>query len=171
MLLDAKQRSAVLTIFRRVLLLWLFMFWQGGFMFYGAVVIPIGSSVLGSDLDQAFITRLVASALNLTGLIVLLAWLWDLLAERSTRLKRRWAVWLFLLLLLAALAWLHPHMDAHLDPVAQRLHQRDDFRHLHRWYLRIITVQWLACILFTVWTLQNWRATDRQDAPIHPFVQ
>src|ERR1043165_4509714 len=139
-----------MTIFRRVLLLWLFMVWQGGFVFYGAVVVTVGTEVLGSAREQGFITRIVAMAMNLTGLCVLLAWLWDLLAERTSRLKRRWATWLLLMLTLPALAVLHVRMDAHLDPDTHQLHHRRDFRQLHRWYLRISTMQWVLSVVFTI---------------------
>jgi hypothetical protein len=152
---------ATMTILRRTLLLWLFMLWQGGFLFYGAVVVTVGADVLGTDFDQGLITRIVTQYLNLIGLIVLLAWIWDLAADRQTRWKRRAAAWLFLVLTLAALAWLHPRMDAHIDVAGQQLLERSAFRHLHRWYLRISTVQWLAAVVFSFWTLQNWRAADR----------
>jgi hypothetical protein len=36
------------TVLRRLLLLLALMFWQGGFMFYGAVVVPVGAEALGS---------------------------------------------------------------------------------------------------------------------------
>ena len=41
-----------MKMFRRVFLWWLFMFWQGGFLFYGAVVVTIGTEVQGSDFAQ-----------------------------------------------------------------------------------------------------------------------
>ena len=155
-----------MCVFRRLLLLWLFMFWQGGFLFYGAVVVTIGGIVHG-DFGQGLITRQVAIAMNLTGLAVLLAWIWDLVAERETRLKRRWAIWGFLILTIAALAWLHPQMDALIDAEHDRLRDGSLFRHLHRWYLRISTAQWFASIVFTFWTLQNWRAADGRGEASH----
>jgi len=151
------------TIFRRAVLLWLFMFWQGGFLFYSAVVVSIGSDVQGSDFAQGLITRRVATALNVTGLAVLLVWILDLVAERDTRLKRRWMVWFFLMVTLGVLAWLHPQMDAMIDLEQSRLRDGGLFRHLHRWYLRVSTAQWIASIVFTLWTLQNWRAADRNS--------
>jgi hypothetical protein len=154
----------VMCVLRRLLLLWIFMFWQGGFLFYGAIVVSIGSDVLGNDFAQGLITRRVAVALNVTGLAVLLAWIWDLVSERETRLKRRWATWAFLMVTVAALAWLHPQMDALIDADHDKLRDGSLFRHLHRWYLRVSTAQWLASIAFTLWTLQNWRATDRRGA-------
>lgn len=157
-----------MTIFRRNFLLWLFMFWQGGFLFYGAVVVTIGSEIHG-DFGQGLITRGVAEALNRTGLLVLIAWAGDLILEPDTCLKRRIAVWLFLLLSLAVLHGLHSRMEALIDPQAYRLLDPDAFHHLHRWYLRISTVQWLASLLFTYWTLQNWRAADRSS--MSPVIQ
>jgi hypothetical protein len=151
------------TIFRRLLLLWLFMFWQGGFLFYSAVVVSIGSDVQGSDFAQGLITRRVSTALNLTGLAVLLVWTLDLVAERDTRLKRRWTVWFFLIVTLGVLVWLHPRMDALIDLEQERLRDDGLFRHLHRWYLRVSTAQWIASVVFTLWTLQNWRAADRNS--------
>src|ERR1700722_8389628 len=152
-----------MTILRRLLLLWLFMFWQGGFLFYAAVVVAVGSDVLGGDFAQGLITRHVTSWLNLIGLIVLLAWIGDLAVERGSRLKRRWAVWCFLLLCLAALAWLHPRLDALIDVDHDRVLSRTEFRFWHRWYLHISTVQWLGSIVFTFLTLQKWRAADRRE--------
>src|SRR5205807_1609866 len=116
-----------------------------GFLFYGAVVVTIGGDVLG-DFDQGMITRRVTDWLNLSGMIVLLAWTADLGCERQTCLWRRWLTWTFLLATLAALAWLHLQMEALID--TNRLIDRDAFRHLHRWYLRVSTVQWIVCIAF-----------------------
>jgi hypothetical protein len=154
-----------MCVFRRLLLLWLFMFWQGGFLFYSAIVVSIGSDVQGSDFAQGLITRRVTTALNLTGLAVLLVWTLDLFAERDTRLKRRLAVWVFLVVTLGVLAWLHPRMDALIDLEHERLRDGSLFRNLHRWYLRVCTVQWIASVVFTFWTLQNWRAADRNSHP------
>ena len=41
-----------MTLTRRMVLLITLMFWQGGFMFYGAVVVPVGAEVLGSHRAQ-----------------------------------------------------------------------------------------------------------------------
>src|ERR1700750_448327 len=104
-----------MCVLRRAVLLWFFMFWQGGFLFYGAIVVAIGSDVLGSDFAQGLITRRVALALNLTGIAVLVDWISDLLVERQTRVRRRWSMWVFLLLTIAVLDRLHPQMDALID--------------------------------------------------------
>ena len=151
-----------MCVLRRLLLLWLFMFWQGGFMFYGGVVIAVGAEVLGGDFEQGMITRHVTDWLNLIGALVLLAWIGDLIVERHYCLARRWAAWLFLAVTLGVLVWLHVQMEEHIDPERPRLIGRAIFRDLHTWYLRISTVQWLASIALTFWTLQNWRRSDQR---------
>jgi len=151
-----------MTLFRRVFLLWLFMFWQGGFLFYGAVVVTVGSDELGSDFAQGMITRRVTDWLNLTGVVVLMAWTWDLFAERDVCLKNRWTLWTLLMLTIAALAWLHLRMEALIDAEHRVLLDEGAFRHLHRWYLRISTGQWIGSVAFTAMTLANWRAIDQK---------
>ena len=72
------------TVLRRLLLLLALMFWQGGFMFYGAVVVPVGSDVLGSHREQGFVTQSVTNYLNGAGAIALAVWCWDVFHGRRT---------------------------------------------------------------------------------------
>jgi hypothetical protein len=138
------------------------MFWQGGFMFYGAIVVPIGTEILGSAKSQAVITRLVAMAINLAGGVTLLAWLTDLFAERQLHWRRRWMSWAFLVVTVIALVVLHHFMDVEFNATNGDFHDWRTFRTMHRWYLRISTMQWAVSILFSFWTLQSWQATDRR---------
>ncbi len=43
--------------------------------------------------------------------------------------------------------WLHPHLDALLDPVNRSVVDDNKFYALHRWYLIVATVQWLAALV------------------------
>ena len=49
-------RASRVQVMARFLSLCAFAFWQGGFVFYSGVVVPIGSDELG-DTVQGFITR------------------------------------------------------------------------------------------------------------------
>ena len=66
-----------------------------------------------------------------------------------------------LLLSVLFLMWLYPQMDELIDQTNRTLLNRDYFRHLHRWYLRVATAQWLGAIVFTVLTLRNWHVASR----------
>src|SRR5438876_5279219 len=106
------------TLVRRFLVLAALMFWQGGFTFYAAVVVPVGQEELGSHLQQGFITRQVTNYLNLSGAIALLVLAWDVAAANDPSRPRRtarWATWTGMVLILFALAWLHQHLDQLLN--------------------------------------------------------
>jgi hypothetical protein len=149
-------------LLRRWFLLWLLMFWLGGFTFYAAVVVPIGTDVLGSSLQQGAITRQVTNWLNLAGAATLGAWAVELVvspAPTPLRQRLRWLSWCVMAVPLLALIVLHPLMAGLLDaPVLDK----DTFRTLHRWYLWLSTVQWAAGLLLSFMTLQTWRDADQR---------
>jgi hypothetical protein len=152
-----------MIVLRRFLVLAALMFWQGGFTFYAAVVVPVGQHVLGSHLEQGLITRRVTPYLNLAGTVALLALAWDTAATRDPTVHRRWWRWLAwagMLLTLGALAWLHPRLDGLLEPHSGRILDRGSFRTGHRWYLWLSTVQWALGIAYGLATLAAWRAED-----------
>src|SRR5262245_57469411 len=125
------------------------MFWQGGFTFYAAVVVPVGTQVLGSALDQGWITRSVTFWLNLAGAAALTAWVWDIAvqADAPSHRRRRFVLWSALALLLVALFILRGRLDALMDADAQRILERGTFRSWHRGYLILSTVQWAGSML------------------------
>jgi hypothetical protein len=159
------------TLPRRFLVLVALMFWQGGFTFYAGVVVPVGRDVLGSEREQGFITREVTRYLNLSGGIALAVLGWDAVATADRSRLRRWTrllAWAGMAAALVWLVWLHPRLDALLDPEASRILDRKAFRSGHRLYLWISTVQWGLGIVYAGMTLAAWRAEDRGNSRLGP---
>jgi len=148
---------------RRFLVLAALMFWQGGFVFYAGVVVPIGTEVLGSAQEQGRITRRVAVWLNWTGAAALVPIGWDALADRRNPWARRGriATWLVMAGGQIVLFCLYPRLDAMFDPEALHISERRLFRTLHRTYLWTSTVQWIAGVSYAALTLWAWTAGDR----------
>ena len=154
-----------LAAVRRVAAILLLALWWGGFTFYALVVVPTGHHVLRSKVRQGFITQEVTNKLNWLGAVTLALLLWQMLAARREGVSPRcfqvtaWS-WSVLAVTLAALFWLHPHLDALLDPVNRSVVDDDRFYALHRWYLIVATVQWLAALVHGA-AMQNGSATSR----------
>src|SRR5437868_7896969 len=106
-----------MTFFRRFLVLVALIFWQGGFTFYSAVVVPVGQEVLGSHVAQGLVTRHVTNYLNLAGAFALLPLAWDTWASgiRGRWRRFRWSVWAGMAVTLVVLIWLHLGLDALMD--------------------------------------------------------
>jgi hypothetical protein len=152
-----------MVFLRRYLALAALFFWQGGFTFYAAVVVPVGQEEFG-HLKQGFITRRVTFYLNLSGIAALLLLAGDLLASCDPSLRRRLArggLWLVMLLILVGLFFLHPQLDQLLVRKGFLNTDPEAFRPLHRLYLWISTAQWAAALLYLALTLRAWRAEDR----------
>ena len=77
-----------MTTLRRFLVVQALMLWQGGFLFYAAVVVPAGTEVLGSGAAQGPITARVTDALNLCGLAALVLTAWDQAVTRDPAPRR-----------------------------------------------------------------------------------
>jgi hypothetical protein len=153
----------MLLLTRRFLALAALFFWQGGFTFYASVVVPVGQEVLGSHLEQGFITRQVTGWLNLSGVIALVFVAGESFLARDPSIWRRrgrMALWLVMAATLAGLFVLHARLNLFLDPAEHTLDNRSAFRPLHRLYLWIQTVQWLAAVAYLGLTLLAWRAED-----------
>src|SRR5262245_57695340 len=56
---------------RRFLVLFALLFWQGGFLFYSAVVIPVGRSELPNPAMQSLVTMPATRYLNFIGGVAL----------------------------------------------------------------------------------------------------
>lgn len=150
-------------LLRRFLVIAALMFWQGGFTFYAAVVVPVGQSVLGSHLEQGFITRQVTNYLNLSGAVALLILGWDIWVCRDARIGRRrcrWVCWWAMAALLVGLAWQHGQLENLIDPDALRIAERRLFRSRHRVYLWLSTIQWGLSIAYLWMSLKAWKDAD-----------
>lgn len=144
-------------MFQRFLVLQVLLLWQGGFLFYAAVVVPVGTRVHGPA-GQGAVTARVTDVLNVIGGVALAVLVLELSRTRDPnrrRTFRRWWAWIALLLCHGLLIYLHVRLDAILAE-----YNYLEFYPLHRMYLWTSTVQWLACVLLSWWTLWAWRAED-----------
>ncbi len=142
--------------------LWLIFFaiWQGGFMFYGAIVVPVGTKVLGSENLQGFVTQSVTNYLNIIGVIALIIWLCELILQRDTykiRRSLRWAILILLIVMMGLLGWLHYRLDQLLNAETYLISNSDLFTRLHSWYLIISTIQWAFSLILAGLSLGAWR--------------
>ncbi len=152
---------------RRFVLLMALMFWQGGFMFYGAVVVEVGSRVLGSHLDQGLVTRSVTNYVNAAGAVALAIWAWEIAGARDPargRGRLRWGLWLLLVIALGILTWQHVRLDELIDAESPRILDQALFHQRHRWYLAVSTLQWAGSVVLTAVTLLAWRGEDQGHA-------
>jgi hypothetical protein len=136
------------------------LFWQGGFTFYAAIVVPIGQGLFGDEM-QGSVTRHVTNYLNLSGAVALLVLAWDAAASAdhsALRRRARWLAWVGMVVVLALLVWLHANMDGLLDADS---FNRNAFRNRHRWYLWLSTVQWACGLAYMGLTIGVWRCGDQ----------
>lgn len=162
---------SICTPFLRMLALWVLAFWLGGFTFYSAVVIPVLHDQLGSPLETGLVTQRVTDALNLMGFATItLGWLLTMVEERSPQRETHRSRWAILALALSTcclviLIALHRVLDRRLDAA-----EMQGFYPLHRLYLWVSTVQWLANLsLLTCWAGLG-RGDRRQTQGENPQV-
>ena len=151
------------TTLRRFLVFQAFLAWQGGFLFYAAVVVPAGTDLLGAG-TQGEVTREVTAWLNRIGFAWSIVTLWDLLADPPDRRKRLalglWAV------AVVALIWLVVLRDALgelLDSDAGRSAGRAGFRCSHVAYLWLSTLHWLIGLYLAYDCVARWGRPNPND--------
>ena len=147
-----------MTHLRYFLVFQAFLFWQGGFLFYSAVVVPTGTDVVGSDV-QGFITQEVTNWMTVIGLFWHLLFAWDLLATHDPfqrRAKLRFLAWLVSFVALGALVFVHNRLDLLLEEGRKTESSQDWFRIWHGVYLWTATGQWILGMLNAWWTLGAW---------------
>ncbi|HEV3339685.1 MAG TPA: hypothetical protein VG125_04995 [Pirellulales bacterium] len=158
-----------MTTCRRFFVLAALAFWQGGFTFYSAVVVPAGEQVLGSSRQQGFVTRQVTNFLNAAGGAALPLCLWDLwIGARISGSRLRWAVWGGMSVTLSLQVWLHLVLDRLLQPDAMLIVDQQAFRAVHQWYLIASTAQWVCCLAFVALALRAWRKEDAASVASTP---
>lgn len=148
-----------LVVIYRTLLLAVFALWFGGFTFYTAFVVPIGTEVLGSSRAQGMVTQQVTDQLNAVGGFMIAFFLVDFLLGWKSR-SRRLSIWIGSLtgtiaVLWIGLLWLHSILDGMIideDLISDEV----NFYQLHRAYLWTSTVQWILCWGWLVVIVSDW---------------
>ena len=147
----------MVAVIRRMILLVSLMFWQGGFMFYGGVVVPVGGRILESETQQGFITQSVTDYLNLAGALCLSLWLENLFHERRTGVsKLEWGLWGFAACSLVVLVVVHGFMDQNLGLEPARVLNPRSFDRSHKVYIGTSSLQWLACLAMLFLAILRW---------------
>ena len=155
---------------RHTLALATFALWWGGFTFYAVVVIPTAQKVLRSHTRVGFITQQVTHWLNLVAVLALLFLLWELLGAALLTPRRRrwlWGAWLVMAAMQAGLFILHPMLDRLLDFTAREIIDEPRFYFLHRVYLCVSTVEWLAAWVVLAGWFEHANGADKG----HSFTQ
>ncbi len=139
----------------------------GGFLFYAAAVVPIGSRVVGVTI-QGFVTRQVTVVLNAISVAAVVAWTWELWAGRRARPRRRTRAFAIAIAVIAVctgiLVGLHVRMDRLLDPRDMAVLNASDFYRWHRLYLWCSTVQFIAwlCLVWGMAGEMGDRSSERK---------
>ena len=120
--------------------------WLGGLTFYAAVVVPIGTEIIGGT-EQGFITQRVTNWLNLLGIVTLILLAINAWSERTNAIVGSWCL---ASVCQASLLAIHRVLDAQLDSVTQSIGDADTVYQSHRYYLIVTTVMWLA-VLAHLW--------------------
>ncbi len=162
-----------MLLLRRFLVLFALMFWQGGFVFYASVVVPIGAETFDSYYhsddftgrrQQGRVTQRVTYWLNVAGAFALLPLGWDSIATRDPkrrRTRRRGVLCLIIAILLGVLLWLYNGMSSLFNADTLVVSDEPLFGRYHRAYLWIAAAQWLCCLFYLLVSLRAWRAADR----------
>ncbi|MCS6865590.1 MAG: hypothetical protein RMJ56_12270 [Gemmataceae bacterium] len=160
---------------RRFLMLQVLLVWQGGFVFYAAFVVPVGTQLWGAA-AQGAVTARVTDALNGVGLIGVGLLALEVAYSRDPHPRRtvcRWSAWSIVMVCQFVLLYLHQLLEAFMDDDRRVVIVQPPFYPVHRVYLWVSTILWLACCLWLWWTLRAWtaedRAADHKAASTQPF--
>jgi hypothetical protein len=161
----------MLTPVRRFLVFQVLLLWQGGFLFYTAVVVPIGTTVSGSAAAQGIVTARVTDWLNRLGVVGLVVLAWDIAVSTDRRTAARWWCWTVAGVCQYLMWFAHELLDSFMDPTRTVVVIRPPFYPVHRVYLWASTVQWAACVALAWLTLRAWTeqgiSTQRHKGKAH----
>ena len=149
-----------MLITRRFLVLLALMVWQGGFMFYGAVVVPVVRAQLEGP-ERSLITQRVTGWMNLVGTIGLLLMFADVWAGSAPVKRWRWLTWAGMALPHLAVVWLHRELSHQMATGNDRL-DKSGFLLWHGSYLACNVVQWFAGMAFAVLALARLASRGRR---------
>lgn len=135
--------------------------WQGGFLFYALVVVPIGTDVLQSATEQGFITRRVTIWLNAFGLVCLVSFCGDILVTR-VYVRSRMLLLVMATLLQIGLFALHASLEARLDPAEHLIRDDRGFYRRHAAYLIVSGLLWFIMLGQSSLMLLAWREADQR---------
>ncbi|MEM8732872.1 MAG: hypothetical protein AAGG44_01525 [Planctomycetota bacterium] len=145
----------MMLTFIRFLLLLLLGFTFGGFLFYASVVVPLGTSILGST-TQGFVTRSVTNVINVASLVSALAiaaYAWTtsnrFRTEDSIRIPLVSACIIGTTAII--LMWLHGHLEQAMADDEFAVMDGESFYRTHRVYLWVSTIQWLSSLPVLWW--------------------
>lgn len=128
-------KGRVVLVFSTMILVLLI----GCLTFYAAIVVPAGTSVLGST-DQGFVTRLVTWRFNA---IASPCWIALLLIHwRRGKLSLRYLL-LAMIVIQVGLWYIYIYLDASMDSARQEIIESELFYRRHQVYLWLTTAQLL----------------------------
>jgi hypothetical protein len=149
---------------RRFLVVLALMFWQGGFMFYGAVTVPVTRAVLAPNPnprpEPSRITAQVTQWMNLAGTLALLVTFLDCWSSPLVKRRWRWVGWALMALPHPIVIWMHREMSDQMSIAGFHSSDMRQFHYWHQTYLILNTIQWLGGMIFTVHSLKSWRNED-----------
>lgn len=131
----------------------------GGFFFYASVVVPIGTQVLGST-TQGFVTRHVTDVLNWATLATVVLIALEATTGGYPQGRRRFLLGCVVAIVvsLGCLFWLHELLEGEMLEHEFGVDNASRFYSLHRVYLWVSTLQWIASLPIW-WILVTSQAT------------
>lgn len=148
----------------RLATFWAIAVWQGGFVFYAAFVVKIGSRELHSDLAQGFITRRVTLELERLGWIALAIWAVALWGTRFSRPSLKMTAAILWCAILALHLGLHVQwhvVDRVLDVASRSIRDPGAFFVAHRIFVWAASLQLVLVVILSGLTLQAWLREPR----------